>query len=168
MLFHFCACHSATSSVAGLSLPAIVVPWNRCGTAPAQRPRFRVSILSESVPPHCLNFCSKASRLRLAVPPTQSAMPPRASTHRNHPEAHVDHVENKGQADRHQHHSRPHRPLAGLVRDLQPGENSGLQIFRFENVRGGRILGDPGNLGQPHVHGACSPSSKSRSGARRD
>src|SRR5579864_1162915 len=70
----------------------------------------------------------------------------------NHPEADVDHVEDERQTDCHQNDSGPYRPLAGFVRNFQPGENTRLKIFRFEVVGGGCVLGDAGNLGQPEVH----------------
>src|ERR1700756_4050098 len=72
--------------------------------------------------------------------------------HGNHPEADVDHVEDERQADCHQNDSGPYRPLAGFVRDFQTGEDTRLQVFRFEVVRGGCVLGDPGNFWQPEVH----------------
>ena len=60
----------------------------------------------------------------------------------DYPEAHMNDVEDEGQADGHQDHTGPNCPLAGFVRDFQSGENSGLQIFGLENVRRRRVLGN--------------------------
>src|SRR6266567_7141951 len=68
------------------------------------------------------------------------------------PETCVNHVENKGESNRHQHYSSPYCPLAVLVRDLESSEEAGLQVFDLESVGRGCALVDAGNFWEPHVH----------------
>src|SRR5215471_8850874 len=53
-----------------------------------------------------------------ATPDPQCVFASAGVPDRYHPEAHVNHVEDEPEPQAHQHHSRPHRPLSGLVRDL--------------------------------------------------